>query len=346
MNAGKANSNLKRITFAIDAMGGDNAPQAIIAGTDLFLQHNSNIDFMFFGDEEKILPILENFPKLKSHAKITHTKDCISSAEKPSIALRKGKKSSMKLAIDAVKDGAADAIISAGNTGALMIMSKLSLRSLDGVDRPAICTTMPSESENGSVVFLDMGANASCDAHNLAIFAVMGNAFAKVVLACKNPTIGLLNIGSEELKGNDTIKAANQIINEEYPNLNYKGYIEGDDILKGTVDIVVTDGFTGNITLKTIEGTSKTIKKFLKAGFNNSLLAKIGFLLSSFSLKKTFNKIDPRNHNGAMFLGLNGICIKSHGNADKVSFANALKVTLKLVKNQVNQQIIAQLKNN
>ena len=346
MNAGKVNSNLKRITFAIDAMGGDKAPQAIIAGTDLFLQQNPDIDFIFFGDKEQISPVLDNFPKLKKCAQITHTTDYISSAEKPSIALRKGKKSSMKLAIDAVKNGLADAIISAGNTGALMIMSKLALRSLDGVDRPAICTTMPSESANGSVIFLDMGANASCDAHNLAIFAVMGNAFAKVALACANPTIGLLNIGSEELKGNDTIKAAHQIISEEYTELNYKGYVEGDDILKGTVDVVVTDGFTGNITLKTIEGTSKTIKKFLKAGFNNSLLAKIGFLLSSFSLKKTFNKIDPRNHNGAMFLGLNGICIKSHGNADKVSFANALKVTLKLVKNQVNQQIIEQLKNN
>ena len=342
----KTISKQKIINIAIDAMGGDNAPQAIIAGTALFFKKNQHVNFTFFGDEDKITPILSDFPKLKEHAKIVHTKDFISSEEKPAIALRKGKKSSMKLAIDAVKNGTADAIVSAGNTGALMIMSKLALRTLDGVDRPAISTIMPSDSEKGSVVFLDMGANASCDANNLALFALMGNAFAKVVLQCDNPTIGLLNIGSEELKGNEVVKVAHQIINEEYKELNYQGYVEGDDILKGTVDVVVTDGFTGNVALKAIEGTSKTIKKFLKTGFNASLLAKFGFLCAMFSLKKVFNRIDPRNHNGAMFLGLNGISIKSHGNADKVGFANALKVTLKLVENKVNEQIIEQLKNN
>ena len=329
--------------LALDAMGGDNAPHAVIAGANLFLKSNVKVKFIFFGDKAKILPILNKYPNLKSVATIEHTTDVISSEEQPSVALRRGKNSSMRLAIEAVKNGFADAVVSSGNTGALMVMSKLIFKTLDGIDRPAIGTIIPSI--KGKIILLDMGANSVCDANNLAQFAVIGDALAKSALGLQEPSIGLLNIGSEELKGHEVIRVAHQLIASEHPHLNYKGYVEGDDIMKGSVDVVVTDGFTGNVTLKAMEGTSKFIKSLFKKGFNSSLISKIGMFLSSFSLKKVFSKIDPRNYNGAMFLGLNNICVKSHGNADEVGFCNAISVTEKLIRNKVNQKIIDELNN-
>ena len=336
-------TNTPSFCLALDAMGGDNAPYSVIAGANLFLHKNNNVSFLLFGDQKKIIPILNKFSKLKQKAKIIHTDDRISSEEKPSVALRKGKKSSMRLAIEAVSKGEADAVVSAGNTGALMIMSKLIFRTLEGIDRPAIGTIIPT-SKGGSSIFLDMGANATCNANNLTQFAIMGDAFAKAILKKTNPSIGLLNIGSEELKGDEIVRVTHQTINSEFPHLNYYGYVEGDDITKGTVDVVVTDGFTGNVALKAIEGTAKLISTFLKKGFKASIMSRVGFLCSALSLKKVFKKVDPRNHNGALFLGLNGICIKSHGNADKISFANALEVAEKVIENKINDKIIAELK--
>ncbi len=332
----------KKYILALDAMGGDNAPYSVISGAALFAKKNLNINFLLFGDQEKIKPILSKFPILSERAFVEHTAEFISAEEKPSVALRKGKNSSMRLAIESVKDGRAHAIISAGNTGALMVLSKLILKTLDGIDRPAIGTIIPTKI--GSSLLLDMGANSSCVAENLVQFAVMGDAFAKAALNKEYPSIGLLNIGTEELKGHETVRVAHQIITDEYTHLNYHGYVEGDEIMTGVVDIIVTDGFTGNVALKAIEGTAKILKGFFKEAFRSSLLSKIGLVFSALSLKKVFQEIDPRNHNGAMFLGLNGISIKSHGNADKIGFSNALKVAVNLVENKINQKIIEELK--
>jgi len=338
----KARHQNRKHILALDAMGGDNAPYSVLAGAALFAKTNQNVDFLFFGDSAKLTPIFNKFPILATRATIEHTEDFIAAEEKPSTALRRGKKSSMRLAIEAVKEGKADAVVSAGNTGALMIMSKLILKTLDGIDRPAIGTIIPTKI--GSSLLLDMGANSACDAENLVQFSIMGDAFAKAALAKESPSIGLLNIGSEELKGHETVRVANQIISEEYTNLNYHGYVEGDDIMTGVVDVIVTDGFTGNVVLKAIEGTAKILTGFFKQGFKASLFSRIGLLFSALSLKKVFKKIDPRNHNGAMFLGLNGISIKSHGNADKIGFSNALKVAVNLIENKINQKIIEELK--
>ena len=337
----KAGNN-KGLNLAVDVMGGDNAPTAIVEGCALALKRKPNIKFLLFGDQVKINQLLTKFDKLKQNAEIIHTDEKISAHEKPAIALRKGRKSSMQLAITAVKEGKADAIISAGNTGALMAMSKLSLRTLDGIDRPAIATILPTMKK--PCVFLDMGANASCDANNLLQFAIMGDAFAKVTLGLESPSIGLLNIGSEDLKGNEVIKVTQQILQEEASHLNYYGYVEGDDIAAGTTDIIVTDGFTGNIALKAIEGTAKMCKLLLKKSYQRSIIAFLGYLLSRYSLRHSFKQMDPKNYNGAMFLGLNGIAIKSHGNADKKSFANAIKVAVELCENNINEKIIEELK--
>ncbi len=338
----KRKESKRSLSIALDVMGGDNAPESVIEGANLALKKASNVKFLLFGNKTKILPLLEKLPNLKANSEIIHTKDKIAAEEKPSIAIRQGRNSSMKLAIDAVKDGRADAVISAGNTGALMAMSKLALRTLDGIDRPAIASIIPTV--NGKSVFLDMGANATCDANNLMQFAIMGDAFAKVMLGIENPTIGLLNIGSEELKGNEVIRVAHQMLQEEASQLNYQGYVEGDDIIGGATDIIVTDGFTGNIALKAIEGTAKICKLFLKRSYQRSALSFIGYLLSRRSLKRIFNKLDPKSHNGAMFLGLNGIAIKSHGNADSKGFANAIKVTIDLCRNNINDKIIEEVR--
>ncbi len=285
--------NNKEICLALDAMGGDNAPASVIFGSNIFAKTNPNAKFLFFGNQNKINPLLKKCPFLQGKSEVIHTDSVISPDDKASVALRKGRKSSMYLAIDAVKNKKADAIISAGNTGVLMAMSKLSFRTLEGIDRPAIATIMPSS--KGKVILLDMGANVVCDENNLVQFAIMGDAFAKVSLKIEKPSIGLLNIGSEDLKGNEVVKSAHQIMSEErFKFLNYYGYVEGDDIMKGTTEIVVTDGFSGNIALKTIEGTAKFLTKMFKEGFKKSVFAKIGLLFAAYSLKKTFEKIDPR----------------------------------------------------
>ncbi len=328
--------------LAIDAMGGDNAPMAVIAGARLALRENPNLRFMFFGDEAAIEPILSKMKDLKDVSEIVHTAHAVSMDEKPSVALRKGRKSSMRLAIDAVRDGSACAIVSAGNTGALMAMSKIVFRTLKGIERPAITAFVPARTRE-EVVLLDMGANVDCTVEHLLQFAIMGDAYARVMLGLEQPKIGLLNVGSEELKGHGIVQGAHQVLKERRLPIDYYGFIEGNDILDGTVDVVVTDGFTGNIALKTAEGTARLLYSSIKGAIDNSLQAKIGIWLAKGAFKKALRKFDPREHNGAILLGLNGIAVKSHGSADAKSFSNAVLVAAKLVEQDINKKIIEEL---
>ena len=329
-----------KIIIALDCMGGDYAPQSVIEGID-YLDSNIKKDlfFLLYGDQIKINKYLSKYPEVKKISKLIHTDTYITGDDKPSLAIRK-KDSSIRLMVDAVKNGEAHAGISAGNTGALMAISKIVLKTIPGIDRPALIQLIPNLLGR-STALLDMGANVDCDSTNLYQFAIMGSAFYKSVYSFKNPKIAILNIGSEETKGNDSIKHAASMLRESYLKNNFLGYIEGDDITKGLVDVIVTDGFTGNVALKSIEGASKLFANLMKEGFTNSILSKIGYLLASGGIKKAKKKIDHKRHNGAMLLGLNGIVVKSHGNADKISFASAIKNTVNLVKNKINDEIIS-----
>ncbi len=323
-------------------MGGDRAPQIVIEGADIIASTDEDVHFNLFGNENKIRPIIQNCRYLKNRYTITHTEEVVSADEKPSVALRRLTKSSMRLAIDSVKDGKSDVIISAGNTGALMAIAKVVLRPLESITRPAIVTSIPNQKKKATVL-LDMGANIDCNAEILFQFAVMGHAFARVVLKLENPKIGVLNVGSEELKGHEEVKAVANLIKESHLKDDFFGYVEGDDITKGTVDVIVTDGFTGNITLKSIEGTVKFVGSIIKEGFMDSIFAKIGYLFAGPSLTKATKTVDPRLHNGAMLVGLNGVVVKSHGSTDRIGFANAIKVAISLLDNKINEKIIEEI---
>lgn len=329
------------VTIAIDAMGGDDAPGMVIAGMDRALANFPSIKFKLFGDEASISPLLSQYPKLNDVCTIIHTPDHIAPDAKPFSAIRQGKNSSMRLAIDAVKAGEADAIVSAGNTGALMGMSKMVLGTLPGIDRPAIVSIFPTK--RGESVLLDLGANAECTGEHLFQFALMGDAFAKVLFHMDSPTVGLLNIGSEAGKGNTAVNAANTLLEERGALINYHGYVEGDDLAVGTVDVVVMDGFSGNIALKTAEGTARISRAFLKDAFKSSILAKIGFFLAKPALTALFRRLDPRLYNGAMLVGLNGISVKSHGGTDYKGFANSISVAVELATNDINTKITHEL---
>ena len=331
----------KTLTLALDAMGGDNAPRSVLAGASLVLKATPHVCFMIFGDEEILVSELSDFPALKDVATVCHTPDVVASDTKPSIALRQGRNSSMRLAINAVKDGVADGMVSAGNTGALMAMAKIVFRTLPGIDRPAIASLFPTQ--HGQSVLLDLGANIDCSAENLFQFAIMGDAFARTVLGLENPKVALLNVGEEEGKGSEVVKAADVLLRASHLAPNFHGYVEGNDIAEGTVDVVVTDGFTGNVALKMAEGTAKICKIFLKEALTSSWIAKLGAWLALSALKRLSRKIDPRLHNGAMFIGLNGIAVKSHGSADAVAFSNAINVALGLAVHKVNDKITEEL---
>ncbi len=333
-----------KLTLALDCMGGDRAPQIVIEGADLVASTNNYVHFLLFGDSKKITPIIQNCRHLKDRYSIIHTDEAVSSDEKPSVALRRATNSSMRLAINAVKDGQADVAVSAGNTGALMAMAKIVLRPLPAIDRPAIITSIPNQKKKATVM-LDMGANVECNADVLFQFAVMGRAFARAVLKIQNPKIGILNVGSEEAKGHDDVRNAYAMLKEsELLKNDFYGYVEGDDITKGTVDVVVTDGFTGNITLKAIEGTVKLMSSVIKEALKSSIWSKLGYILASFSISKSTKDIDPRMHNGAMFVGLNGVVVKSHGSTDHIGFANAIRVAISLIENKINQHITEEIK--
>src|SRR5436305_11741422 len=322
-------------------MGGDQAPRMVLRGADKSLKRYPQANFLLFGDETKITPLLVKMPRLSARAQIEHTSEFITNDARPSVALRTGRRSSMRMAIDAVADGRADGIVSAGNTGALMAMAKIALKMLPGIDRPAIASFFPIR--RGESVMLDLGANIECDAENLVQFALMGDVFARSVLGLVQPTVGLLNVGSEDLKGNDAVRGASARLRGSLTPIRFHGFVEGDDIPAGTVDVVVTDGFTGNVALKTAEGTAKLFSESLRATFHHSLMARIGYLFARGALKKLAARSDPRRYNGAMFLGLRGIAVKSHGSTDAFGFANAIGVAVDMKVNGFLEKIRSDL---
>ena len=327
-------------TLSVDAMGGDDAPEMTVEGVKLALDMMPHVRILLFGDERKITPNVESvLGRLRDRVEIRHTEDKVSSDEKPSNALRNGRNSSMRLAINSVRDGEASGIVSAGNTGALMAMAKFVMKTLPGIHRPAIASLLPTTSPGGRVVMLDLGANIECSADNLTQFAVMGEALARKVLKLEKPTVGILNVGVEGLKGNEAVKETDQILQNTHLPIDYYGFVEGNDIGSGTVDVIVTDGFTGNVALKTAEGTARLVTHFLRKALTGSPLAMLGALLAKPALNKLKAKLDPGRYNGAMFLGLNGICVKSHGGTDAAGFANAIKVAAELVSSNVNNEI-------
>jgi glycerol-3-phosphate acyltransferase PlsX len=329
------------LPIAIDAMGGDKAPEAVVQGVRLVLKEFPHIRFTLYGRDSVITPLVEKSRTLSRSCEVVHAETVIAMDEKPSVALRQGRESSMRAAVNAVAEGRACAMVSAGNTGALMATAKFVLKTLPGIYRPAITATVPSR--HRPVVLLDMGANLECTADYLVQFAMMGDAYARAIMGLAAPKIGLLNVGSEEMKGHDEVKEAHQILRSGKIPLQYYGFVEGNDILEGTTDVVVTDGFTGNIALKTAEGASRLIYTTLKSAIERSLLAKIGYLFARPAIRMAMRRFDPRKLNGAILLGLNGIAVKSHGGADAKSYANAIKVAISMVENRVNEKIVAEL---
>jgi glycerol-3-phosphate acyltransferase PlsX len=329
------------VVIALDAMGGDRAPAMVVAGADLARLHHPDVRFVIFGDESRIQPLLRRRKALAEISRVAHTTDVITNDTKPSVALRTGRQSSMRLAVDAVGSGEAQCAVSAGNTGALMAIAKVVLKTLPGIDRPAIASFFPTL--RGESVMLDLGANLECRPEHLVQFAIMGSLFGKAVLGLTNPSVGLLNIGAEALKGSDTLREAAAALREmELPG-RFHGFVEGDDIPAGTVDVVVTDGFTGNIALKTAEGTARLYGEWLKRTFRSSVLARLGYVLSRGAFKKLRTRTDPRHYNGAMFLGLRGICVKSHGGTDARGFSNAVGVAVDLVRQGFNDRVKTEL---
>ncbi|GEQ98106.1 phosphate acyltransferase [Iodidimonas gelatinilytica] len=299
----------KHLTVALDAMGGDEAPAIVVHGAEIARERFPEARFLFFGRESDIKPLLDASPALAQVSTLIHTDDVVSSEDKPARALRRGRKSSMALAIEAVKAGDADVAVSAGNTGALMALAKFILRTLPSIDRPALASLLPTY--KGECVMLDLGANVECDASNLVEFSVMGAAFARTVLGLQRPKLSLLNIGVEELKGNEEVKEAAEILRKSDLPLEFAGFIEGDMIGAGSADVVVTDGFTGNVALKTAEGTARLIGSLVRDAFQSSTRAKLGYLMARRGLDGLRSHLDPNNHNGAVMLGLNGLVVKS-----------------------------------
>jgi glycerol-3-phosphate acyltransferase PlsX len=331
-----------RKVISIDGMGGDHAPGIVVEGLERFAQQRSGFQFLLHGDETKLKPLLANAPTAAPRTTIRHTTHAISMDAKPGQAVRRGKGSSMWNAIESVKTGEAIAAVSAGNTGVLMGMSLLILRTIEGLRRPALVAGWPTR--KGVSAVLDLGADIDADAEQLVEFAIMGQAYFKAVHHKDNPSIGLLNIGSEELKGHESIREAAKLIRESGIKMNFHGFVEGDDISKGTVDVVVTDGFTGNVALKTVEGLAKMISEMLMDSLKSGPFAMLGALLAMPALKKFRASLDPRKVNGAVLLGLNGIVVKSHGGTDRVGFAQAILVAAEMGESRCRAEIEESLK--
>ncbi|KRA83761.1 phosphate acyltransferase PlsX [Altererythrobacter sp. Root672] len=329
--------------IAVDAMGGDEGVRVMVSGAALARRRHDQFKFLLVGDEARIKAALENHPNMRSASEILHCEDVVGGHEKPTQALRRAKKTSMGLAIEAVKHGDAGAAVSAGNTGALMAMSKLALRTMPGIDRPALAALMPTLEEH-DVVMLDLGANTECDARNLVQFAIMGAAYARIVTGRDKPRVRLLNIGTEETKGTGELQAAAQRLRDATGlALSFEGYVEADKINRGNIEVVVTDGFSGNIALKAIEGSARFVTDLLKDAFRSSLRSKIGFLISRPATELLRHHLDPNNHNGAVFLGLNGVVVKSHGSANAAGVANAVAVAAALLEENLTERITADL---
>jgi glycerol-3-phosphate acyltransferase PlsX len=325
------------LVISVDAMGGDRAPEMVVQGIDLAIRRHSAVRFLLYGRARELEPYLRQYPEVRDAIDIHDTWGVVGSGERPSVALRAGRNSSMRRAIDAVVAGDAHGIVSAGNTGALMAMAKFVMRTLPGVDRPAIATMFPTL--RGSSVMLDLGANVECDANNLVQFAVMGEVFARKVLGLDKPSVGILNVGEEDLKGHDSVKKAAAVLQASSLAIRFEGFVEGNDIAAGTVDVFVTDGFSGNIALKSAEGTARLFSHFLKQALRSTWRSRLGAWLAQPALRAMRGLVDPRSYDGAMFLGLNGVCVKSHGGTDAVGFANAIKVAVELIADGVNEGI-------
>ncbi len=332
-----------KVRIALDAMGGDAGAAMVIPGAAISLGRHRDTEFLLVGDRAKIEPELDRHPELKAASKIIHTDVAVSGSDKPSQALRRGRKtSSMWMAIDAVKQGEADVAVSAGNTGALMAMSRFHLRTLMGIDRPAITGVWPTR--RGESVVLDLGATIGGDAHHLVSLAIMGAAMASVLFNKPRPTLGLLNIGTEEIKGHEEIREAGEILRiRNLPELDYIGFVEGDGIGKGVADVIVTEGYAGNIALKAAEGTARQMAELLRNEMKRSWLSKLGYLFARGAFQALRDKMDPNKSNGGVFLGLNGIVVKSHGGTGAEGFASAIDVGYEMAHydllNKINQML-------
>ncbi|WP_432283925.1 phosphate acyltransferase PlsX [Aminobacter sp. BA135] len=331
------------IKISIDAMGGDHGPSVIIPALAKVAIRRTDIRFIIYGREEVVRPELAKYPKLAAVNEFVHCEVAVRMDDKPSQALRQGRwKSSMWKAIEAVKSGTSDACVSAGNTGALMAMSKFCLRTMATIDRPAIAALWPTA--RGESVVLDVGATIGADAHQLTDFAILGTGMARALFGIDRPTVGLLNVGVEEIKGQEEVKEAGRMLREaNMASMNYQGFVEGDDIGKGTTDVVVTEGFSGNIALKTAEGTARQIAGYLREAMSRTLMAKIGYLFAKGAFDRLREKMDVRRANGGVFLGLNGIVVKSHGGADADGFAAAIEMAYDMVRNRLLDRIEADL---
>ncbi len=329
----------KHVRIALDAMGGDHGPDVIVAGAIRILARHPDINFLFVGDENLVKPLVAADSGLAAVSAIRHTDVAVRMGDKPSQALRAGRrKSSMWLAVEAVKKGEADVAISAGNPGALMAMAKICLRMIPSIDRPALAAVWPTL--RGRSIVLDIGATIGADAHHLVELALMGSAMARIIFNLERPTVGLLKIGIEEIKGIEDVKAASRILREmAFPHLDYRGFVEGHDIGNGTVDVVVTEGFSGNIALKTAEGTAKQFFHYLRDALDSSLLARIGALLARPALAALVERSHPRKFNGSVFLGLDGVVIKSHGSSDAIGTARAIETGYEMVRDDLLSKI-------
>jgi glycerol-3-phosphate acyltransferase PlsX len=328
-------------TISLDAMGGDEGPAVVVPGAAIALERHPNVSFLLFGDEPRIKLHLEKHPSLARRSRIVHTNAVVEMQDKPSQAVRRGRTSSMWLAVDAVQKREADFMVSAGNTGALMAMAKLVLTTMPGIERPAIAGQWPTL--GGTCIVLDLGANIGATARQLADFALMGAAMARAVLHKERPRVGLLNIGVEEIKGIEEVKQAHAWLKESDLPIDYRGFIEGDQIGQGVADVVVVEGFAGNIALKTAEGTAKQMAAWIREALTSSMPARVGALLAASGLRALKDRMDPRRFNGGPFLGLNGIAIKSHGGTDALGFASAIEVGYDMAESNVLERLAADL---
>ncbi|MBD1154907.1 phosphate acyltransferase PlsX [Pelagibacterales bacterium SAG-MED18] len=325
------------IKIAVDAMGGDGSPKKIIDGIILNNKSNKNVFYKIFGEQNQISELIKNKIDSKFY-EVIHTDKVIKSTDSPLEGAKRGKETSMWLAIQSVKEKQADIVISAGNTGALLVVAKLNLKMIENIDKPALSALWPNK--KGMSVVLDLGANIECSSKNLMDFSIMGASLYTSLYPDEKPNVALLNIGSEELKGNETIKETYQILNEKHSvNYNFAGYIEGNHLMDGEVNVIVSDGFTGNIALKTAEGTANFITSELKKTMTGNIMGKISSLLNISNLKKFKKRLDPRLYNGAIFIGLDSPVVKSHGGTDYIGFSNSLDVCHRIVKGNLIEKI-------
>jgi glycerol-3-phosphate acyltransferase PlsX len=329
-----------KIRISVDAMGGDQGPRVAVHGARLALRERKNLSFIFHGRREELEPLLNEFADLKPVSQIVHSDNVIAMDDKPSNALRRGRgNSSMWAALESVKNGEADAVISGGNTGALMAMALFALHRMEGISRPAIAAIWPTT--RADIIVLDVGATVGGDAQQLVDFSILGAAPARALFDQESPSLGLLNVGTEEMKGHDEVKEAARVLAgaSGKAGFTYHGFVEGDDMGKGTVDVVVTDGFAGNIALKTAEGTARQVGTWMRDAFRADLISKIGAFIAGQAINALRRKLDPRNINGGIFLGLNGIVIKSHGGTDEVGFKAAVGLAYEMARSRLMDKI-------